>query len=337
MSPTKSRKALILLDHLFTEELAEIASKPLVDAGWVVDRVQWPLETIEEQRTEIRRLENDGPSDSDTLAPLDEAYDYEVIITQFAPVSARAIRNGTALKMIAINRAGIQNLDSLAAADAKVEIFNVPGRNTNAVAEHTIGLMLAHLRFIAVTHAALKMGEWMEDFPAPGPRELAEVTVGIVGYGHIGRRVHELLMPFGSRINIFDPFVKSVDEGARLVDLDELLRASDVVSIHVPLNDATRNLIGAEEIASMKPGSIIVNSARAEIVNQDALRNAIADGSLWGAALDVFDSEPLPVDDVFITSSSTTITPHLAGTTRQAFIQGPIWIGERMAQLAASS
>lgn len=336
MSPSAGRKALIVLDHLFTEELADIASKPLVDAGWIVDRAHWPVDTIEEQRTEIRRLENEGPADSDTFAPLDEQYDYEIIITQFAPISARAISNGGALKLIAINRAGIQNLDAQAAKDAGVEIFNVPGRNTNAVAEHTVGLMLAHLRFIATAHAALKAGDWMEDFPAPGPRELAEVTVGIVGYGHIGRRVHDLLKPFGSGINIYDPFVSEVDEGANLVNLEQLMRESDVVTVHVPLSDATRDLIDATQIAMMKPGSIIVNTARAEIVNQKALREAISSGALWGAALDVFDTEPLDKDDVLVTSGSTTITPHLAGTTRQAFVQGPIWIGERMADIVAS-
>lgn len=336
MSPTTGQKALILLDHLFTEELADIASKPLVDAGWVVDRARWSVKTIEDQRTEIRRLENEGPSDSDTITPLDREHDYNVIITQFAPISARAINNGTALTLIAINRAGIQNLDSKAAKESGVEIFNVPGRNTNAVAEHTLGLMLAHLRFIATAHAALKAGDWMEDFPAPGPRELAEVTVGIVGYGHIGRRVHELLTPFKSGINIYDPYVTHVDGGARLVSLDELMSNSDVVTVHVPLSEETRDLIGAEQIASMKPGSIIVNTARAEIVNQKALREAIANRSLWGAALDVFDTEPLSFDDVLVTSAHTTTTPHLAGTTRRAFVQGPIWIGERMARIVSA-
>jgi D-3-phosphoglycerate dehydrogenase len=193
--------------------------------------------------------------------------------------------------------------------------------------------MLAHLRFIATAHRELKKGNWQEDFQAPGPRELAEVQVGIIGYGLIGKRVHALLKPFGSKIAIFDPFLEQAPEGAELVSLDELVSTSDVVTVHVPLSESTRDLIGAREIAMMKPGSIIVNTARAEIVNQAALRNAIADGSLSGAALDVFDSEPIAADDVLVLASSTTITPHLAGTTRQAFVQGPIWIGQRMQEL----
>lgn len=333
MASTSTRRALIVLDHLFTDELATIASKPLVEAGWDVQRVHWPVATIEDQRTEIRRLENEGPSDSDTFAPLDEAHDFDIIITQFGPLSARAIANGRSLKLIAINRAGIQNLDAEAAKSHDVDIFNVPGRNTNAVAEHTIGLMLAHLRFIARAHSALKSGEWMEDFPAPGPRELAEVTVGIVGYGHIGRRVHDLLRPFGSEVVVYDPYCAEPPQGAQLVSLDELVSRSDVVTVHVPLSDTTRDLISTKEFGLMKPGAIVVNTARAEIINQAALREAISSKTLWGAALDVFDTEPLGEEDVLVTAESTTITPHLAGTTRQAFIQGPLWIAERLSEL----
>ena len=328
-----TRKALIVLDHLFTEELAELAGGPLVANGWQVDRVNWDVASIEEQRAQVRRLENEGPGDSDTIAALEAPHDYEVIITQFAPISARAIANGTKLRLIAINRAGLQNLDTASASEHGVEIFSVPGRNTNAVAEHTIGLMLAHLRFIAVAHAALKHGEWMEDFPAPGPRELAEVRVGIVGYGHIGRRVHELLRPFKPEVEIYDPFVTDAPADAELVALDELLQNCDVVTIHVPLNDRTRNLIGERELALMAPTAIIVNTARAEIVDQAALRAAVTAGTIAGAALDVFDSEPLAPADPFVVSDRTTITPHLAGTTRQAFRQGPIWIGEKLRSL----
>lgn len=334
MESSAPRKALIVLDYLFTEELAEICIAPLLEAGWQVDRVHWDLKDIEDQRTEVRRLENEGPSDSDTLAPMDAEYDYELVITQFAPISKRAMANGKNLKLIAINRAGIQNLDSAAAKELGIEIFNVPGRNTNAVAEHTVGLMLAHLRYIAKAHASLKQDVWMEDFDGPGPRELQEVSVGIIGYGLIGKRVHELLTPFRSKINIFDPFVKEAPSGANLMDLETLMKESDVVTVHVPLNDHTRGMVGKKEIAMMKSGSIIVNTARAEIVDQTALREAVADGTLSGAALDVFDSEPLPASDPLIATPSTTVTPHLAGTTRQAFVQGPIWIGERMAQIA---
>lgn len=332
MVPTR-RRALIVLDQLFTEELAELASAPLVEHGWEVDRVAWEVASIEDQRTQVRRLENEGPGDDDTIAPLASPHEYEVIITQFAPISARAIANGTRLRLIAINRAGVQNLDTLAAKQHGVEIFNVPGRNTNAVAEHTIGLMLAHLRFIAVAHSALKRGEWLEDFPAPGPRELAEVTVGIVGYGLIGRRVHELLRPFGSAVKIYDPFLAEAPADADVVGLDELLAASDVVTIHVPLGEQTRNLVGERELGLMRPTAIIVNTARAEIIDQAALRAAVTAGTIGGAALDVFDAEPLGADDPFVLSGRTTITPHLAGTTRQAFIQGPLWIGEKMRSL----
>ncbi len=331
------RKALILLDHLFTAELADIAAAPLLADGWQVERAMWPIASIETQRTEIRRLENDGPSESDTFFPLNQTHDFEVIITQFAPISSRAIAYGTNLHLIAINRAGIQNLASDSAAAAGIEVFSVPGRNTNAVAEHTVGLMLARLRFIAHAHSELKKGRWLEEFAAPGPRELAEVQVGIIGYGLIGKRVHNLLKAFGSKIAVFDPYLAASPDGADLVSLETLLSTSDVVTVHVPLNEATRDLISAREIALMKRGSIIVNTARAEIVNQSALREAISNGSLSGAALDVFDSEPIAADDILVLAESTTITPHLAGTTRQAFVQGPIWIAERMEKLCSGS
>lgn len=333
MEARSPRKALIVLDYLFTEELAEICLAPLVANGWEIDRVTWELSDIEEQRTQVRRLENEGPADTDTIPALSEVHDYEIIITQFAPISRRAIENGKNLKLIAINRAGIQNLDAAAAKDRNVEIFNVPGRNTNAVAEHTVGLMLAHLRYIAKAHASLKQDFWMEHFEGAGPRELQEVSVGIIGYGLIGRRVHEMLTPFRPAINVYDPFIQDAPAGASLMDLDTLLAQSDVVTVHVPLNDHTRGLIGARELSIMKPDAILVNTARAEIVDQEALRQAISSGELRGAALDVFDSEPLSASDPLISTSSTTVTPHLAGTTRQAFVQGPIWIAERLAKV----
>ncbi|MGI9616379.1 MAG: NAD(P)-dependent oxidoreductase [Acidimicrobiales bacterium] len=331
-----THRALVVVDQIFNQELADVAVAPLVTAGWDVDRVEWEVGTIENQRAEVRRLENEGPSPEDTLPSLDRRHDYQVIITQFAPINRSALANGNRLRLVAVNRSGLQNVDAATAVNRGIEVFNVPGRNASAVAEHTVALMMTHLRFIATSHAALKQGTWTERFPEPGPRELAEVTVGIVGYGQIGRRVHELLRPFRSRIQIFDPYLDASPADADMMDLDNLLSTSDVVTIHVPLSDQTRDLIGRPELARLKPTSILVNTARAEIVNQGALRDALSSGQLGGAALDVFETEPISANDVLVRSDRTTLTPHLAGTTRQALVQGPLWIAEHLARLGPS-
>lgn len=331
-----ANRALVITDHLFTDELADLAMAPLEDAGWSVERVAWAIGTIEDQRAASRTIENEGPNALPGPDALATVHDYRVVVTQFAPVGATSIANGRGLELIAINRAGLQNLDVAAAADRGIEVFNVPGRNANAVAEHTVGLMIAHLRSIAAAHAALKRGDWLEEFGGPGPRELAEVEVGLVGLGRIGTRVAELLAPFGCVVRAYDPHVdpSEVALDLELVDLDALMARSDVVSIHVPLSDETRGLVTAGHLGLLGPTGVLVNTARAEVVDQAALRQAVQQGTIAGAALDVFDTEPLPADDPLVTSPRTTLTPHLAGTTRQAFRQGPIWIADRLGALA---
>jgi len=295
---TSPKQALIITDFLFTDELAEICAAPLVEAGWQVDFRRWDLPSIEAQRGATRRLENNGPGAVACIAELDRPHDYSIVVTQFAPISTSAIGNGRTLKLIAVNRSGLQNIAVDAAQQTGVEVFNVPGRNANAVAEHTLALMLAQLRFVATSHAALKAGIWTEDFPAPGPRELAEVAIGIIGYGQIGRRLHELLRPFNSTVRVHDPFLDGDIADAELVDLEDLLVESDVVTMHVPLNEATRSMVGDGELALMKPSAILVNTARAELVDQAALRRALTDNTIGGAALDVFDQEPLDANDL---------------------------------------
>lgn len=334
-----TNRALVITDHLFDDELADLAVAPLDAAGWAVDRVAWAIGSIEDQRAASRRIENEGPNALPCLDPLAAEHDYRVVVTQFAPVGSTSIANGRRLELIAINRAGLQNLDVSAAHERGVEVFNVPGRNANAVAEHTVGLMITHLRSIATAHAALKRGAWLEEFGEPGPRELAEVEVGLVGLGQIGTRVAELLAPFGCPVRAYDPHVDpaAVASEIELVDMDTLMERSDVVSIHVPLSDETRGLVTADHLGLLGPTGVLVNTARAEVVDQAALRRAVQQGTIAGAALDVFDTEPLPADDPLVTSPRTTLTPHLAGTTRQAFRQGPIWIADRLGALAQAT
>lgn len=142
------------------------------------------------------------------------------------------------------------------------------------------------------------------------------------------------MRPFGSRIQIFDPYLDEAPADVEKLSLDQLLATSDVVTIHTPLTEATRDLIGRRELGLVQRSAILVNTARAGIVNQAALREALVDGKLAGAALDVFDNEPLDADDELVRSDRTTLTPHLAGTTRAAFTEGPRRIAEHLRRLA---
>jgi D-3-phosphoglycerate dehydrogenase len=221
-------------------------------------------------------------------------------------------------------RGGTENVDVPWATSRGIGVLNTPGRNARAVAECTLGLILSEIRNIARSHAALKAGQWRRDYPNHmAIPELNEKTVGLIGYGEVGRLVARYLAAFGSRIVAYDPYAKGDPRPAELVDLPTLLRQSDVVSLHARLSDASRGLMGAREFALMKPSAVLVNTARSGLIDEQALVEALAQRRIMGAALDVFDVEPLPADHPLLALDNVTITPHLAGSTIDAFHNSP--------------
>ena len=244
-----------------------------------------------------------------------------ILVTHVAPVSRGILRALPDLEMIAVARGGPVNVDVAAVRERGIRLVNTPGRNAGAVAEFTVGAIIAETRNIARGHAALVRGTWRGELYRADVqrRELSEMTVGIVGYSAIGTRVATLLRAFGSRILVTDPYTElrpeDIRHGARMVPLDELLSRSDVVTLHARLTPETRGMIDAGALARMKPGAVLINTARGPMVDEHALHDALARGHLSGAVLDTFDIEPLPAESPLLRLDSVTVTPHIAGAS----------------------
>lgn len=255
----------------------------------------------------------------------DEVVDFigeaEIFVTQLSPLSEAMMRRLPALKLVAVSRGGPINIDMAAAKAHSITVVNVPGRNASAVAEFAIGAILAETRLIRAGHEALRKGEWRGDLYRADRtgRELSEMTVGVIGYGNIGTKVVRLLRAFGCRILVTDPYVQlSADDrngGVELVALDELLSRSDVITLHPRVTEETRGMIGKDAIARMKPGVILVNTARGPLVDYDALYDALVSGHIGSAMLETFAVEPVPADWPLLQLPNVTLTPHIAGAS----------------------
>ncbi|AFL49887.1 D-3-phosphoglycerate dehydrogenase [Sinorhizobium fredii] len=247
--------------------------------------------------------------------------DSEILVTQLAPVSRAMLSQLPNLKLVAVSRGGPVNIDMNAARDAGVRVVNTPGRNASAVAEFTIGAILAETRLIRVGHEALRRGEWRGDLYRADRtgRELSEMTVGVIGYGNIGTKVVRLLRAFGTRVLVHDPYVQLSAEdrnaGVEHVSLDDLLARSDVVTLHPRVTAETRNMMNSETFAKMKPGAIFVNTARGPLCDYEALHENLVSGHLSSAMLETFAVEPVPEDWPLLKLPNVTLTPHIAGAS----------------------
>ncbi|GAA2073914.1 2-hydroxyacid dehydrogenase [Actinomadura alba] len=238
----------------------------------------------------------------------------EVCVTQMGPFPEQVLAGAPDLRLVVVARGGPINVNVAAAAARGVQVCYAPGRNATATAEYTVGLMLAAIRRIPETHAALTaQGEWggrYYTYDATG-LELEGTTVGLVGYGAVGSRVARILAGFGAEVLVYDPYV---DDG--VADLDELLRRSRIVSLHARLTPETRGMIGAREIGLMPEGSVLVNCARGGLLDQDALCDALDSGQLMAAGLDTYAEEPPPPGSRLFRTPGLVMTPHLGGASR---------------------
>ena len=245
----------------------------------------------------------------------------EILVTQLAPMSRSMFERLPSLKMIAVSRGGPVNIDMAAAKDYKVRVVNTPGRNASAVAEFTIGAILAETRKIRESHENLRAGIWRGDLYRADltGRELSEMTVGVIGYGNIGTKVVRLLRAFGSKIVVYDPYIQlssdDVEAGVQLAPFDDLLGNSDIVTVHARVTDETRHIMNADAFRKMKPGSLFVNTARGPLCNYDDLYCALTEGHLGSAMLETFSVEPPPTDWELLQLPNVTLTPHIAGAS----------------------
>ena len=213
----------------------------------------------------------------------------------------------------------MENLDVEAATERGIIISNNPAHNANAVAEYTLGLILCETRNICRSHFALKNGQWRKVYPntASTIRELKDLTVGVVGFGSVGRLVAEKLKALGCRILVSDPFCKEAPYS--IVPLDELLQASDVVTLHARAKGV---IIGERELEMLKPTAVLINTARAHLVDTLALKRSLDRGRPLSVALDVFDTEP-DIPGFLREYDNVTITSHRAGDTINSYKDAP--------------
>lgn len=229
-------------------------------------------------------------------------------------------RSASKLRLVQLISAGYDHVDIEAARKAKVPVANNGGANAIAVAEHTIMLMLAVQKRLVRFHNDVVAGKWRAGNPNESRiYELAGKTLGIVGLGNIGKKVARRAAAFDMAVQYYDIARLTEDQedalGARFVLLEELLRTSDVLSLHVPLTDATRRMLSARELGMMKRSAIVINTCRGPVVDEDALHRALAQGQIAGAGLDVFVEEPPAPSHPLFALPNVTLTPHSAGPT----------------------
>lgn len=246
----------------------------------------------------------------------------DAVLTQFAPVNASVIAAMDQARVIVRYGIGVDNVDLEAARARGIPVCNVPDYCIDEVADHTLAFILALTRQVVPHTEHLRGGKWGLVGPLTGLRTLADLTVGVVGFGRIGRAVVRRLVAFGSTVRVFDPAVRA-DEieaaGARpAASLDDLLHDSDVVTLHCPSNARTRRMMNAQTMARMKPGALLVNLARGDLVDPAALVAALQGGHLGGAALDVFDPEPIPADHPVLRLPNVVLAPHIASASPKA-------------------
>lgn len=259
--------------------------------------------------------------DPDELASL--VVDADAILTCFKQVPADVIRAGQRLQVVGRYGIGVDNIDVAEATRLGILVTNVPAYCLDEVAEHALGLLLGLARNIPAYNASVRDGKW--DLKAGRPLfRVAGQTLGVMGFGKIGQTLAAKASGFGVKVLAYDPFMDAErirSRGVEPSDLDDLLARSDLVSLHVPLTDATRHLINESRLRSMKPTAFLVNTSRGGIIDLDALARALREGWIAGAGLDVFEPERLPRDHPLLALPNLVATPHVAFYSEESVLE----------------
>ncbi len=260
--------------------------------------------------------------------------DADIVLSGFAPMTASVMDADHKLKLIGIARGGPVNVDVKAATKKKILVVGTVGRNAESVADHTLGFILSESRNIARHNMAVKTGLYFEE-AAKGNRgkyldrnnfqELEGKTLGLIGFGEVGQRVAKRAKAFGMTVIVYDPYISETalkTEGCLKIELAELLKLSDFVSIHAKLTQDSTHMINDKRLALMKPSAVIINTARGEIIDEKALFQALKTGKLASAALDVFEEDPIQSENPLINLDNVTVTPHTAGRSPEVERRG---------------
>ncbi|MDV7219785.1 2-hydroxyacid dehydrogenase [Streptomyces prunicolor] len=317
-----------VLPSLITSAIAEeLREQPFSSTEL---KLGWPLEPF----GPVAEVEEASDAEDELIEALRSNGGGQVLVTQMGPVTERVLDACPDLRLVVVCRGGPVNVNLDAAKTHDVRVCFAPGRNAAATAEFTVGMLLAALRRIPQAHELLAgQGSWESGaayytYEHSG-LELEDLPVGLVGYGAVGSRVARVLCAFGARVMVYDPYVHGEIHGLRVGTLDELLRRSQVITLHARLTPETRGLIGARELALLRPGAVVVNVARGPLLDEEALCDALESGQVSAAALDTYAREPLPAGArLFGFADRVVLTPHLGGASRA--------VAEKAARIAAA-
>jgi D-3-phosphoglycerate dehydrogenase / 2-oxoglutarate reductase len=331
-------RTVVVGDVLLPTELIVAALEEVSDHVEVVAALDFgPPDEAEVDRLALQ-LERHGP---EAVPPpdelLDRVRDAEALVVHYCPVGEKVLRLGERLRLLGTCRAGTENLAVDEADRQGVLVVHVIGRTTEAVSDFAIALLLAEVRNVARAHRRVMDGAWDRRFVTSDVTpELEAKTIGIVGFGEIGSAVARKLSGFRMRLLAHDPFVRPDDVrrgGAEPVSLDRLLEESDFVTLHARAEPGDAPLIGPEQLGLMKPTSFLINTARAALVDTDALVGALRGRAIGGAALDVHDREPLEPGHPLLNLDNVTLTPHLASSTKECMEKSPRLLVEDLLRL----
>jgi D-3-phosphoglycerate dehydrogenase len=315
------KKLLCVYDGGITKQMMELL-RDLEKYGVEIDMIEddqcIELETI---TTRMHLIEYHGVNAAPTLPALKKAIeDVNILCVHVASVNKEILEAAKKLELVAVMRGGYENADVPELEKRKIPLINSPWRSANAVADFTVGMMIAENKNIARSHKLLFDGVWEKNYVNQKYiHDMRKSTVGIIGFGYIGSRVAKRLSGFEAKVIAHDPFdlegkaIKAA--GVPNVSLDELVATSDYVTIHMRLSDKTIKFMDAEKFAKMKPTAYFINMSRAGLADTDALVEVLRNKKIGGAAVDVFDEEPLPKDHPYLSLNNVTLTSHLAGTS----------------------
>ena len=285
-------------------------------------RLGQSMEVIYENWMDTKRLLS-----SDELVERIQEQDIEIVVIEADFISREVFERVTKLKLLGVCRADTVHVDVEAATEHGVLVVNAPARNNIAVAELTVGLMLSLVRGIPVAHNMVRSGEWVDPtaayFSLRGT-ELTGKTIGIVGFGAIGRQVARMLSAFDTSILAYDPYVdadKARELGAKLVELDDLMAQSDIVTLHCSTVPGAIGLLDARRIALMKPTAYLVDTASTYVIDMNAITQALREKRIAGAAFDVYDTWPVRADSPLLELDNVVLTPHIGGATAETIVR----------------
>jgi len=280
-----------------------------------------------EMRNVVKIIETGGLNTLPLPEGLEKAVaDAEVIMVHLCPVTEKLLSKAKKLKLILCNRGGHENIDIAAATRRKVAVVLNPIHNANAVAEFTVGLILNEVRNITRSAIALQNGQWREKYPnSAAIRELKDMTIGIIGFGAVGKMLYDKLVAFNCRFLLNDLFENHAlinKNIAEFVPLERLLKESDIVTLHARMSKKSI-LLGQREFSMMKPTAYFINTARSYMVDTAALADALRSGRITGAAVDVYDKEPIEPDHPLLGLDNVTLTNHRGGDTINSYSDSP--------------